>query len=308
MIPERTKSGPGQFLSRWGISILLSTVLVAVILAVTRIIRYSRDSGSGIGSDNISGGVEQADRRLEELRQIIENNPEDMEAFLESGLLKLKGGAAFYVDAIVDLERARELGSLDIKIFEHLGIMYQAVGLYEFAEKEYKRFLANNPDDFETRMSLAKLYYKSEKFKEAENEYEKIRQKRPNHLVVLENTALTRWKNRRNWEEIVSAMRKEGQTGNLRADYIEGKINYEEKIFSGAIVYLEKVSQNAREDGFFDMREVYKMLIDSYLKLKVNDLAVKNLQELLKIDPADDEARSQLVRLTAPKSRKTSKK
>ena len=74
------------------------------------------------------------DRKLSTLEKKIKNNPDDIRAFFESGLLKFQKGPERYIDAISDLETARSGGLADIRLFYYLGQMYQAVGLYDFED------------------------------------------------------------------------------------------------------------------------------------------------------------------------------
>jgi len=60
----------------------------------------------------------------------LKANPQDLSALVELGTLLFEKGKDSYVDAISDLEEARELGALDARVFYCLGIMYQEEGLY----------------------------------------------------------------------------------------------------------------------------------------------------------------------------------
>ena len=105
----------------------------------------------------------------------LKANPQDIAALVELGTLKFEKGRDSYVEAIGDLEEARDLGALDARIFYCLGIMYQEEGLFPFALTEYKRFLRHYPEDKEVRMLTAKLYYKMGLFSEAVNEYDRLK-------------------------------------------------------------------------------------------------------------------------------------
>jgi tetratricopeptide (TPR) repeat protein len=123
----------------------------------------------------------------------LKANPQDISALVELGTLKFEKGRDFYVEAIGDLEEARELGALDPRIFYCLGIMYQEEGLYPFALTEYKRFLRHYPEDKEVRMLTAKLYYKMGLFPEAVGEYERLKFQDPNDPLVEENLGMSLW-------------------------------------------------------------------------------------------------------------------
>ena len=123
----------------------------------------------------------------------LKANPQDIAALVELGTLKFEKGRDSYVEAIGDLEEARDLGALDARIFYCLGIMYQEEGLFPFALTEYKRFLRHYPEDKEVRMLTAKLYYKMGLFSEAVNEYDRLKFQDPSDPLIEENLGMSLW-------------------------------------------------------------------------------------------------------------------
>ena len=123
----------------------------------------------------------------------LKANPQDIAALVELGTLKFEKGPASYLEAISDLEEARDLGALDPRIFYCLGIMYQEEGLLPFALTEYKRFLRHYPEDKEVRMLTAKLYYKMGLFQEAVSEYERLKFQDPKDPLIEENLGMSLW-------------------------------------------------------------------------------------------------------------------
>jgi tetratricopeptide (TPR) repeat protein len=123
----------------------------------------------------------------------LKANPQDISALVELGTLRFEKGKGSYVEAINDLEEARDLGALDPRIFYCLGIMYQEEGLFPFALTEYKRFLRHYPEDKEVRMLTAKLYYRMGLFNEAVGEYERLKFSDPNDPLIEENLGLSLW-------------------------------------------------------------------------------------------------------------------
>jgi len=247
------------------------------------------------------------DRKLAGLAERTKNNPDDIQAFFEAGLLKFQNGPDRYIDAISDLETARSRGFADIRTFYYLGRMYQAVGLYDFSLEEYRRFLNNRPEDFEVRMLAAKLLFSSGKYPAAVKEYETLSARRPDNILVQENLALSRWKNNQDPGPILDVMRGLGPEAVFRAGYVSGRMAYENKDYAAAAPLLERAAAQSPEyRDFSDRAGVYAMLSDSYIRLKSDAAAIAALNELLKISPADNEARSQLARLTkAHKSKGT---
>ena len=237
------------------------------------------------------------DRQLAAVEKRLQDNPENLKALFASGLLKFRKGSSFYPDAIADFEKARQLGLCDERLFYYLGVMYQGVGLYDFACDEYKKFLRNRGDDFEIFMRLAKLHYAAGRFPEAARDYEALRLKHPQNPLILENLALSLWKNKQDYSQPLSELRSQGGRAALRAGFTEGRICYELKDYSRTRELLAPVLSSASVAGFMDAAEACWMLGDSSMKLKDAAGARAAFSELLKINPAHEEAKSLLARL-----------
>ena len=179
-------------------------------------------------------------------------NPEDINALSESGRLKFQLGQPRYIEAIADLERARKLGLADARSFYYLGSMYQAVGLYDFAAQEYRKFLNNFPGDSEARMLLAKLCYAAGDYPGAVREFEKLLNDGSRDPVLLENLLLARWKNGQDYSKPLSELRARGAAGAFMADYAEGRVKYELKDYAGAQALLKKAVEEAPAGAFVD--------------------------------------------------------
>lgn len=246
-------------------------------------------------SDFMQAG--KAERRLAELRALLAANPEDMRALAESGRLKYQLGAARYVEAIADLEKARSLGLADARTFYYLGAMYQAVGLYDFSAQEYRRFLNNFPEDREARMLLAKLCYAAGDFPGAIREYETLL-KDGEDPVLLENLALARWKNKQDYSATLAKMREPGGVGAFLADYAEGRIFYELKDYPRAAGLL-KTAAAAPEAaaGFADRAALLWAAADAAYKAKDSEGAYALLKQLAESAPEHQEGRSLLAKL-----------
>ncbi len=250
----------------------------------------------------------QLDRRLSALEERIKANPDDIQAFFEAGLLKFQKGPDSYLNAISDLETARSRGLADIRIFYYLGRMYQAAGLYDFALEEYRRFLNNRPEDLEVRMLTAKLLFSSGKYPQAVKEYEDLNAKHPENIIVLENLALSRWKTGRDPKPVLDILGGLGAQAAFRAAYVSGRIDYENKDYAAAAPKLALAAAGlGKYPEFSDGAGLYQMLSDSYVKLKSDAQAIDALNELLKISPANDEARSLLARLIKARDKAAAK-
>jgi len=238
-----------------------------------------------------------AERRLAELGKLLAENPEDINALSESGRLKYQLGQPRYIEAIADLERARKLGLADARSFYYLGSMYQAVGLYEFAAQEYRKFLNNFPADAEARMLLAKLCYAAGDFPGAIREYETLL-KGGEDPVLLENLALARWKNKQDYSATLVKMREQGGVGAFLADYAEGRILYELKDHSRAAALLRRAAAAPEAAaGFADRTALLWTAADAAYKAKDSEGAYPLLKQLAEAAPEHQEGRSLLAKL-----------
>lgn len=257
------------------------------------------------GGTGLPAGT-QLDGKIAGVEEALKTAPEDLKTLFEAGLLKFRKGPAFYPDAIANLEKARQLGLADERLFYYLGVMYQGVGLYDFACEEYRKFLRNRPGDFEISMRLAKLDYAALRFSEAVRDYELLKLKYPKNPVVLENLTLALWKNNQDYSQNLLELKGLGFEAAFRAAYVEGIIAYELKDYSRAGRLLKSALSDAKYSAFIDRVRAYWLLGDSALKLKDNDGAFAAFTELLSLNPSHEEAKSLLARLE--KARKTDAK
>lgn len=242
--------------------------------------------------------AERAEARIAELSKRLAESPEDIRALDESGRLKFQLGQQRYVEAIADLERARSHGLADPRSFYYLGVMYQAVGLYDFAAQEYRRFLNNYPADAEVRMLLGKLYYAAGDYAAAVREYEALRRDGAGDPVLLENLVLALWKDKRDYTPAIAELRSKGAPGAFLADYAEGRIRYERKEYNGAQLYLARAADAAASAGnFADLAALYWMAADASNRNKDAEAAYRYSSELARLDPGHAENAALLARL-----------
>lgn len=295
--PQVLKGAVGKLLHSYGapLGMFLFFMLAALYVFMGRANRAAPDFPR-TSSQFIQAA--KAERRLAELQPVLAANPDDMQALAESGRLKYQLGPARYIEAIADLERARSLGLADARTFYYLGSMYQAVGLYDFAAQEYRKFLNNFPKDAEARLLLAKLSYVAGDYAGAVREYELLQKEGNTDPVLLENLALARWKNNLDYSKTLSDLRALGPAGAFLADYAEGRINYEGKDYAKASVSLGKAAAVQGPAAEFSDRAALLWLAgDAAYKNKDTEEAYGYLQELLKLTPAHEEGRVLLAKL-----------
>jgi len=245
---------------------------------------------SGHGADD-----EALEKRLARVEARIAENPSDIKALYESGQLKFLNGPSSYASAAADFERARDGGLAEPKLFYYLGAVYQGLGLYDFAEEDYRRYLNNRPGDPETRLSLAKISYLKGDYAAAESMYAQLAAESPRDPLVLENQALAAWKNKSAWSEPLAALRGLGEKYSGRADLTEGLISHGSGDYARAAELLSRAAVSAGSGA--DKADIWRKLADSRRRLKDDAGAMAALRELLLLEPGDKEASSLLARL-----------
>lgn len=173
----------------------------------------------------------------------LKADPHDLAALVELGTLRFQSGKELYLEAINDLEEARDLGALDDRIFYSLGVMYQEEGLYPFALTEYKRFLRHHPEDKEVRLLAAKLYYRMGLFPDAAAEYERLKFQEPQDPLIEENLGLSLWGAKLVSRAVGSFVQLKAAGGDYarRAEFYLGQIALEAGRFQEAYDHFAKV-------------------------------------------------------------------
>lgn len=229
----------------------------------------------------------------------LKGNPQDIDALTELGTLHFEKGRELYPEAINELEEARELGSLDSRIFYCLGVMYQELGLYPFALEEYKRFLRNHPEDKEIRMLAAKLLYKQGGFAEAVIEYERLKFRDPSDRLVEENLGLSLWgaKQLDRAEGSFRQLKTMGDEPAKRAEFYLGQLAMEKGDYKGALEHLLLSLPGNGVDIGLPLDKVYAALGVTYQKLERPQEAKEAWQKVLGLTPGDAKAQASLKEL-----------
>jgi tetratricopeptide (TPR) repeat protein len=225
-------------------------------------------------------------------------NPQDIVALVELGTLKFEKGPDAYVEAISDLEEARDLGALDPRIFYCLGIMYQEEGLFPFALTEYKRFLRHYPEDKEVRMLMAKLYYKMGLFQEAVNEYDRLKFQDPSDPMIEENLGVSLWGGKLVDRAVTSFVQLKTQGGDYsrRAEFYLGQIALEAGKNQEA--YDHFIAAGAQPVPGLDPQRFSTCLAMAAQKLGKWEEARAAWDEALRAAPADPKAKAGLKEAT----------
>jgi tetratricopeptide (TPR) repeat protein len=238
----------------------------------------------------------QLNAQISSAQERLKENPQDISALVELGTLLFEKGKDSYVDAISDLEEARELGALDPRIFYCLGIMYEEEGLSPFALTEYQRFLRHYPEDKEIRLLEAKLYYRMGLFQEAVGEYERLKFSSPTDPLVEENLGLSLWgaKLMDRAGGSFDQLKTYGGDFGRRAEFYKGQIALEAGKFQEAADHFSQCGvAGAPLPGIPDER-VYSGLGMALQKLNRFDEAKTAWEAVLKASPKDPKAQAAL--------------
>lgn len=224
----------------------------------------------------------------------LRENPQDIAALVELGTLQFEKGKDAYIEAIADLEEARDLGALDPRIFYCLGIMYQEEGLFPFALTEYQRFLRHYPDDKEIRMLAAKLEYRMGLFPEAVKDYERLKFTNPTDPLVEENLGLSLWGAKQMDRALASftQLKTYGGDSARRAEFYLGQVALEAGKFEEAAAHLAAVGTGSLQ-GIPDER-IFTGQAMALQKLARWDEAKAAWEAVLKITPKDPKAQAAL--------------
>lgn len=238
----------------------------------------------------------QLNAQISNAQDRLKANPQDISALVELGTLLFEKGKDSYVDAINDLEEARDLGALDPRVFYCLGIMYQEEGLYPFALTEYQRFLRHYPEDKEIRLLAAKLYYRMGLFPEAVGEYERLKYMNPTDPLIEENLGLSLWGAKLMDRALGSfdQLKTYGGEFGRRADFYKGQIALEAGKFQEAADDFAQVGIAEKPLTDIPSERVYTGLGMALQKLSRWDEAKAAWEEVLKANPKDPKAQSAL--------------
>lgn len=150
-------------------------IVIGGVLAAGMTLRAYR------GFDAIAGKPEQnrltpgqARSAVYSAKSYLNSNPEDFNAWSQLAIAYYSLGPDSYPYAINALEKARSLGATSEALFYYAGVMYEALGLPDYAVNELSRYLRHYPDDYETQMRLANLLVQLKKYDDAYRLYQAL--------------------------------------------------------------------------------------------------------------------------------------
>jgi tetratricopeptide (TPR) repeat protein len=132
----------------------------------------------------------EAESTANAIKSYLSTSPEDFNAWSRLAIAYYYKGPEAYPEAINALEKARALGATSEMLFYYAGVMYQALGLPEYAANDLSKYLRHHPDDYQTQVSLANLLAVQKKTEDAYKLYQTLIQKWPNDPTILFNFAV----------------------------------------------------------------------------------------------------------------------
>ncbi len=120
----------------------------------------------------------------------LAKNPKDLTALVNRGVVFFEMGQDHYSDALNALTQARRDGAIDRRVFYYLGVLYEDLSVFDEAEKQYARFLNNEPGDREIRLRLARLLFRMGKWDSAIEHYHMLLEQNPKDVTTLVNLGL----------------------------------------------------------------------------------------------------------------------
>ncbi len=174
-----------------------------------------------------------ADRQIEAAQSYLSGHPDDIDSYIALGMGYYQKGPDHYVEAMNAFEKARDLGATSELLFYYTGVMYDALGLPEYAINELSKYLRHHPNDYETLLRLGNLYF---------------RQKRTDDALAIYKEALHSWpKDATAWFNYAILNKDKG--------------NY--PVALNALEEVEKIAGRLPEGGVYERGEIYRLSGDT---------------------------------------------
>lgn len=130
---------------------------------------------------------QEAEVEASSAKSYLTSNPEDFNAWSELAIADYYRGPNFYADALNALDRARALGATSESLFYYAGVMYEALGLPDYAANELSKYLRHYPEDYETQVRLANLLAQEKKTEDAYKLYQALSKRWPHDPTLWFN-------------------------------------------------------------------------------------------------------------------------
>jgi len=170
----------------WDTAIVVGGILIA---GLTLRAYRGFDTPSGNPARNrLTPG--QAQSVVDSAKSYLRSNPEDFNAWSQLAIAYFNLGPDSYPDAMNALEKARALGATSESLYYYAGVMYEALGLPDYAVNELTKYSRHRPDDYETQMHLANLLALQKKYDDAYRLYQELAKRTAGDPTLWFNFAL----------------------------------------------------------------------------------------------------------------------
>jgi tetratricopeptide (TPR) repeat protein len=167
----------------WDASLVLGGILLAGLTLRT----YRSFSAPATNLRDNQQSRQEAESTINSAKSYLASNPEDFNAWSRLGIAYYYKGPEFYPDALNALEKARALGATSETLFYYAGIMYEKLGMPDYASNELAKYLRHHPDDYETQVRFANLLAQQKKTDEAYKLYQELTKRWPDDPTLLFN-------------------------------------------------------------------------------------------------------------------------
>lgn len=137
----------------------------------------------------------------------LKDHPDDPSAWMTLTEAYFQRGPDRYLEGLEAMEKARELGTLDPRLFYYAGVMYEAKGLLDFARPDYERFLRHFPRDGEVRVRLGNLCYRTNDLECSARQFARVLESSPGDAVVSFNLAMV-YRDLERWGEGLTLLKR----------------------------------------------------------------------------------------------------
>jgi len=145
----------------------------------------------------------------------LEAHPEDFNAWSRLAIAYFNLGPSSFAEGLNALDKARSLGATSAALFYYAGVMYDQLGLVDYAVNELEKFNRHQPGHYETQVRLGNLYVRQKNFEKAEAAYAQLMGGHPKDPTLWFNFAVI-CKERGQYDQALAALeRLQGLLGHL---------------------------------------------------------------------------------------------
>lgn len=228
---------------------------------------------------------------------VMADRPDALSAHVDLAIACFEGGPGEYVEGLEHLERARDLGALDERLFYYAGVMYEAQGLPDYAVPEYEKFLRRHPEDLETRLRLANLFYRMEELDKSIDAYRHVLRGQPNDPLVSYNLAMA-YRDKKKWSEGLAALKPFLLSGK---PFPAGGHKLLGDLYRGMGDASRALNEYELERKMFgESADLASGMAQAAESLGRTDVVVERWKKVVELDPSNREARARLRKLNQP--------